>query len=245
MIVYVNDGTFEGLLTSIYDAYYKKDNPKEILKRNDFQYNLIYEPIFIETTEEKYSKVYEGIKHKIGMNALYTIYYSYLSCNPNIETLIYKYVKLGFKIGYKIDDFLHSPTVMMIEKEKNRVLGERHRILGFVRFSLIQNKIYYASIEPDNDILALITPHFANRFKTHNFIINDIKRNKCSIYSNGEWEIQNDCNLDHIKNSSLDDFECMWQTYFKYTNIKERENLKLQKRHMPKRYWKYLIETQQ
>lgn len=245
MIVYVNDGSFEGLLTSIYDAYYRKDNPEEIFKSYDFQGGLISEPVFIETNEEKYSKVYESIKGKIGMNAIYTIYYSYLSCNPNIETLIYKYIRLGFKLGNKIEDFFHHPTVMSIEKEKNRVLGERHRILGFVRFSLIQNKVYYASIEPDNDILALITPHFANRFKNNNFIINDIKRNKCSIYSNGEWELQDDCNIDYIKNSSLDEFESLWKTYFKYTNIKERQNLTLQKHHMPKRYWKHLIETQQ
>lgn len=245
MVVYINDGSFEGLLTSIYDAYYRKDNPEEIFKHSDFQPGLIYTPIFITTDEEKYSKVYNAIIDKIGIVSMDNIYYSHLSCNPKIETIIYKYVRLGFSIGKTIENHLHNPIVMSIEKEKNKVLGERHRFLGFVRFSLLPNNIYYASIEPDNDILELITPHFTRRFNTHNFMIHDIKRNKCSIYHNDDWSIQTDFNINLEKYSSSDEFESLWKTYFKYTNIKERQNLTLQKRCMPKRYWKHILETEE
>ena len=36
----------------------------------------------------------------------------------------------------------------------------------------------------------------------------------------------------------------MWKDYFDSTNIKERKNMKLHIRHVPKRYWKYLSEKQ-
>ena len=39
-----------------------------------------------------------------------------------------------------------------------------------------------------------------------------------------------------------DEFEDLWRNYFKSTTIKERINLKLQKRSMPKRYWNNLTE---
>ena len=38
------------------------------------------------------------------------------------------------------------------------------------------------------------------------------------------------------------DFESLWKTFYNSVNIKERENIKLQKQHMPKRYWNHLTE---
>jgi probable DNA metabolism protein len=39
-------------------------------------------------------------------------------------------------------------------------------------------------------------------------------------------------------------FQQLWKEYFRSITIKERINLKLQRQHMPKRYWKYLTELQ-
>ena len=40
-------------------------------------------------------------------------------------------------------------------------------------------------------------------------------------------------------------FQEMWRSYFKALTIKERKNPKLQRQHMPRRYWKYITELQQ
>jgi probable DNA metabolism protein len=37
-------------------------------------------------------------------------------------------------------------------------------------------------------------------------------------------------------------YQSMWKGYCKNISIRERMNLKLQKQHMPKRYWKFLPE---
>jgi probable DNA metabolism protein len=39
-------------------------------------------------------------------------------------------------------------------------------------------------------------------------------------------------------------FQKLWKAYFKSLTIKERINPKLQRQHLPKRYWKYLTEKQ-
>ena len=39
-------------------------------------------------------------------------------------------------------------------------------------------------------------------------------------------------------------YQELWKGYFKAMTIKERINLKLQRQHLPKRYWKYLTEKQ-
>jgi probable DNA metabolism protein len=39
-------------------------------------------------------------------------------------------------------------------------------------------------------------------------------------------------------------YQELWKQYFDSVNIKARRNMKLHIQHVPKRYWKYLIEKQ-
>ena len=58
-----------------------------------------------------------------------------------------------------------------------------------------------------------------------------------------EMEFNEDPN--NIENIVTEDeplYQQLWQQYFNSVNIAARKNLKLHIRHMPKRYWKYLIE---
>jgi len=40
-------------------------------------------------------------------------------------------------------------------------------------------------------------------------------------------------------------FQNLWRDYLKAITIRERRNLKLQRQHLPKRFWKYLTEKQE
>ena len=39
-------------------------------------------------------------------------------------------------------------------------------------------------------------------------------------------------------------FQALWKNYFQTIAIKERENLKLQMKFVPKKYWKYITEME-
>jgi probable DNA metabolism protein len=39
-------------------------------------------------------------------------------------------------------------------------------------------------------------------------------------------------------------YQVLWRDYFKHVNIPARKNTKLHIRHVPKRYWKLLVEKQ-
>ena len=41
MIHYIYDGSFEGILTAIYHAYYNKEIPEQILSEDDLQESLM------------------------------------------------------------------------------------------------------------------------------------------------------------------------------------------------------------
>lgn len=248
MICYIYDNSFEGLLTAIYDSYYKGPKPDVIIPMRDFQDNFIYENIIITTELEKSRKVYTSIKSKISDTALENVYNAYLSEIPDISTNIYKYLVFGWKVGKAIDLYLTDSRVLVIHKAVQKVQFENHRLSGLVRFKKIKGNIFYSSIEPDHNVLALLAPHFAERLMDQKWIIHDLKRSLAAVYDTKKWILQtlysktkDPFNTTMIKETDMD-FENLWKLYFKHISIESKRNIKLQKQHMPARYWPHLTE---
>ena len=61
MIQYIYDGSFDGLLTSIYEAYYRKEKIDDIVPEDSVEENFLVEKIYMETDREKAEKVYVAI----------------------------------------------------------------------------------------------------------------------------------------------------------------------------------------
>lgn len=243
MIYYIYDGSFDGLLTCIYESYYRKETPEQILFQEDGQENLLVQKIYIERDKDKSQKVYNAIKTKISPQALQNIFYTFLSERADSGSLIYEYVKLGFKMGKRVDGHISDDRVLDLHKAVQKVTREKHRILGLVRFQKLGSNFYYASLTPDHQILGLIAPHFAKRMADQNWVIHDLKRNMAAIYDQREW-VLTDMVLDKpIAVGEEEEFyQKLWKEYFKSITIKNRINPRLQKQYMPKRYWKHLVE---
>lgn len=56
MLYYIYDGSFDGLLTAIYDTYYNKDFPEQIASQDSFIDNFLITKVYIRTDEEKSKK---------------------------------------------------------------------------------------------------------------------------------------------------------------------------------------------
>ena len=244
MLKLIYEDSFQGFLTAIYYAFYSKNQVTSIDTDNYTNVDMLTTVKYLETDMEKYEKVKDAIVIKIDPLALKKIYTLYLSNNINKGMICYKYLKTAFNLGSDIHKHLYLDVVREVNLIERKVTLESHRFTGFVRFSLINNKFLYSSIEPDNNILELISPHFERRFSNEYWIIHDTKRNIASIYNKVSWEIieMNEEIYNSLKNYN-DEFEDLCKNYFKSTAIKERTNPKLQKRMMPKRYWKNLTET--
>lgn len=246
MDILLYDGTFEGFLTCIYDAFYSKSKPNGIYSKNEFSTPLLLGNIIeVDSDETKFKKVRDAIKNKIDSLCLKKIYIVYLSNYVDKGILILEYLKKAFKIGSHIHLFLNIDCVRQIDEISRRVTSESHRFKGFVRFNYINNKFLYSAIGPDNDILELLAEHFKKRFSQEYFIIHDISRGKALIYNRKSYEIFPMSIDDYKVLKEHDDEYCdLWKTYFKSTTINERRNLKLQARMMPRRYWKHIFEVQ-
>ena len=243
MIIYFYDGTFEGLLTSIYDGFYATNPPDIISIKNIYEVDLLSEVINIETDTIKYKKVENSIVTNLNSLCLKKLYSVFLSNKENKEMICFNYLKLAFKIGPNIHKYLHNDLVKSIDSISKSVSFESHRLKGLIRFSYINDEFLYSSIEPDNNILEFISPHFQKRFTNEYWIIHDIKRGVASIYNKISWEIV-EIDIEAYKElkNYTDEFHELWRSYFKSTTITERINLRHQKGQMPKRYWKHLTE---
>mgnify|MGYP002783253765 CR=1 FL=1 len=245
MNIYIYDDTFEGLLTSIYNGFYSKIPPTCIYSKKENNTPLLLgEIIEIQTDFQKFNKVKNAIINKIDALCLKKTYLVYLSNHEEKGMLIFKYLKTAFKLGKDCHAFLNLEIIRLVDTINRRVSFEAVRLKGFIRFKSINDKFLYSSIEPDNDILELIGDHFKNRFKNEYFIIHDISREKAIVYNKISYEII-DMSIDDYEKLNVlnDEYTTLWSAYFKSTTITERENHRLQRQMMPKRYWKHIFET--
>ncbi len=243
MLHYIFDGSFEGMLTAIYEAYYSGSSPDGIYEDNNYQQSLEATVYIVETNAEKARKVFDSIKYKISEQALKTVYYTFLSELNEAPTCIYQYLRLGYKLGARIDGYLQNDWVRKTEFIKQKVFSENHLMLGLLRFELLDNGIYYAGYNPTYNITALLAVHFKDRLADQHWIIHDTRRGVCAVYDKHEWiltYITDDFKVTLCEKELL--FQELWKRFYKAICIEERKNHRLRKQHMPVRYWKYLSE---
>ena len=112
-------------------------------------------------------------------------------------------------------------------------------------------KVIYSIVEPDYNVLPLITAHFKDRFADQQWLIWDAKR-RYGIYYDKEKvstvqmtfseDTQNGKEISRMYDEKEMLYHQLWQQYFKSVSISARKNTKLHLQHMPSRYWKYLPE---
>ncbi|MEJ6949620.1 TIGR03915 family putative DNA repair protein [Natronospora cellulosivora (SeqCode)] len=243
MNYYLYDGSFPGMLTAVYQAFYARENLTNIIYCEDYQTGLFDKKINVETDLDKSDKVYKAIKEKISLDSLKKIYYCYLSEEKKSGQYIYQYLRLGFKIGNKIDNYLNHDIVDKVYKLSNKVAKEKHLLLGLLRFRKMENGFFYAPFEPDYNIITLLAPHFAGRLADQQWLIHDKKRDIAILYNKKEWvltEYDQSLALNYTEDEAY--YQELWQNFYENIAIKNRNNPRVQKQFMPKRYWKHLVE---
>lgn len=249
----IYDGSFNGFLTAIFIAFEEKAQVADIQINTVSQNGLFSETETVFTQVEKAKRVWDGIQKK-NHTAIKNIYFAYLSETKGIELLLYRYIRKLFANQESIHYDYSDGLVLKISQLAKSVGREKHRMEAFVRFQLTQDEIYFANVEPDFDVLPLISKHFRSRYADQQWLIYDVKRQYGIFYNLEKVEIVSlDLNEIYTNSISKSDrflneeysYQDLWTNYFKSTNIKSRINMKLHNQHVPKRYWKYLSEKRE
>ena len=254
MTVYTFDGTMDGLLTAVFDAFALHEQPDQLLKQGD-ALPLFCEHLYrVSTDEEKARRVWTGLEKRLPCEALKLISVSWLSEQPELPTPLFLYICKVFRQGDISKNFA-DPDVLEVTNIARRVLHEQLRMKQFIRFQKAKDGTYLAVVSPDHNVLPLITHHFSDRFNDQPWLIYDAKRHYGYYYDGAEViriTFENESTVPfNLSNGKLnaetlsnDDqlFQDLWRTYFKAICIRERMNPRKQLSDMPRRYWKYMTE---
>jgi probable DNA metabolism protein len=264
------DGTWEGLLTAVFDAYAGRLGDVYITQDAPG----LFESRMVATDKTKAARVEAGLR-KQGGELLGTLYSAFLSCLP-VENHILGVMRKAFAgknplanvvQGPRMDRVPGGETVDYADEDVRQVLYasrqtgmEINRFMGFVRFVEVDvdngdaavptgsgvTLAYAADIAPGPDILERLGRHFHERFQSQRFIIRDTKRRKILCSDEHGWWIvtlgANDPMPPLPKDGVIEE---MWKRYFKTIANPARKNLKLQQHFVPKKYRENLTEFRQ
>lgn len=251
MITLIYDGTFEGLLTAVFEIYEHKLTEVSICPEHLLQPNFFDAKRSIVSDTVKANRVLKGLHQRLAAGGVQRLYAAHLSEIAGEEDNLLGFIRYAFSTNETIEQDFGNKYVMRLSYVLKLVRREKHRMEAFVRFQKMADGIFYASIEPDFNVLPLILNHFKKRYADQKWIIYDIKR-AYGIYYDLQDAVFIQLNFASSKQDgktlissySEDEtlYQALWKDYFKHVNIPARKNTKLHLQHVPKRYWKHLTE---
>jgi probable DNA metabolism protein len=246
----LTDGSFEGLLTAIFDCYANKVKASNIVAETQYQPGLFGRIEFTRTDLEKAKRVSRKLK-QIDISFFKTLYCIFLSEHLKREMLIYNLVAKMLRNPEQVKGDYRDAEVLRAKEIRKEVGREVHRMHAFVRFQRMADDIWFAAIKPDFDVIPLIGDHFEKRYADQKWVIYDVKRSYGLSYDLEKMEY---VELDFTASLTPEKlntrvlhkdeiaYQTLWQEYFKSVDIASRRNMKLHIRHVPKRYWRYMME---
>ncbi len=255
-MTYIFDNTLRGFLCCVFEYYFRKDNHVKVIPQRLHTPSLINDEIIIYADDVRAMRVWKGLQKKITEEWQLKLYCTFLSELPESYQALFDCICYFFDSKTIVYTNYGSEHILAVNKLSRKVQHERHRMKGFIRFQKTKDNMYYAAIEPDHNILPLLSTHFKNRFADQQWIIYDKKRDyglHYNLHTVEEIQLNFDPQMQNQQNTMLPDsvaeeqealYQTLWKDYYSSVNIKERKNTKLHTQFLPKRYWRYLSEKQ-
>ncbi|MBR5536140.1 MAG: TIGR03915 family putative DNA repair protein [Clostridia bacterium] len=239
------DSTFDGFLTAVHHTVTNRIRPALICPEGDVQLQFNSTIEHIPTDNRNSDLVRRTLCDNAGYDTFKRCYYVFLSSAEDSIMTSYNYILYALKYGKHTSDYMSVPEIFRAYKLERQVAHEADRMRGFLRFAVMEGGVEYAPMEPENDILALLMPHFADRLKNTPFVIHDLLRQKAGICTRGTWFITDAEDLTP-PNLSEDEkaYRKLWKTFYSAISIRERKNERLQTQMMPKKCRKHMTEHQ-
>jgi probable DNA metabolism protein len=240
---YVYDGSFEGMLTGIFQAFARHETPLSIVCEEHLQLSVFDECLVLSTDEEQAFRVRRSISLRFGEEAYEAIRRVFLSDDPEKDIIIYRYLSLLYKQGRAQITNLSHPVIAAFNKIDNYVLKETQYHRQFIRFAKMPNNVYVARISPRACVVPLLMDYFATRFNTQPFLIYDETHHMAGIFDMKDWRLVRGEELILPKEESDEvAYQQMWKRFYDAICNRERFNPGLRRQLMPKRFWGHLSE---
>lgn len=242
-IIYLYDGSCVGMLSCIFEAFDKKENPRDICCFDDEQPSL-FEKREVAADPTLAERVLRGVRGKLGPQAEQWILDAYYSCLAHRELAALEFVKVGFIKGPGMASLLNHPQVFPLFSASRKLRHEAHQYTGFVRFSE-HGGVLVSVIQPKNFILPFIEPHFSDRFPKERYLIYDQTHRYALAVQCRESRL---VPLEGLQLPDADAgeqaYRALWRQFYDTIAIEARHNPRCRMNHLPKRYWDCMAELE-
>lgn len=237
-LVYACDGSLAGALCCVFESYTRKELPMDILLSGEPTLFPLRE---VETDEAHAQRVWRSLE-RISQEVCQWVRDIWYACGDGRLMLIYRFIRLAYAHGARVTAMYADPVGAAAFAAVRTVGNEAHFMKEFLRFSDYSGALV-SIIEPKCIVLPFLQEHFASRFPEETFLIYDKTHGMALFYRPYEAVIQEVEELELPPAGETEQaFRTLWRGYYDAIAIEGRYNPKCRMGHMPKRYWKNMIE---
>lgn len=247
---FIYDGTFEGLLTGIFDSYDKKRLPIKIVQRHRANEHLFGEELRVITNPQKADRVAKKLR-EISPAFFNHLAMAFNSQEEGIEMLLFNLICISLKEQGKNPGNFSHPDQLRLMEIVEKIQGEIQRMLSLVHFQRLADSIWLSTVEPVFDLLPFLSNHFKNRNANQKWVVYDLARDYglyYNLHNVQALQIENEALLrqwpsqESIPEEEESGNQQLWKNFFSSANMASAHNTKLCIKHLPRRYWPYLSE---
>ncbi|MBQ9347715.1 MAG: TIGR03915 family putative DNA repair protein [Oscillibacter sp.] len=241
-VIYLYDGTFDGFLSCVFEAYLRREAPLSIQWEEEAQPSL-FDTRPVPTDPARADRVYRKLQ-AVSPYGLNLVCKCFLTCLSDREIHMFRLIAKLLKEGPGFLSNLSDETLYPVAYAVRKLNTEAHLLKGFLRFSDLGG-VLAAEMEPKNRVLPLLRAHFCARYQEEAFFIYDRTHKEALFYAGGRCELGP---LDEFRMAPPDGAEAayrrLWKRFYDTIAIRERENPRKRMSSMPKRYWGVMTEFQ-
>ncbi len=249
-VAYLHDGSLEGLLCCVFESYVRHERPEDIVPEKLHQPRLGQSALFVSTDYDRALRVRRGIEREAGARAFGAVVRASAHDAPETGATVLAFVRYVMDRGVRrnrkrsVLSDESNPIVGNLLALERRVSNEEEKMRQFVRFSELENGVWFARCNPNARVVPLVMPHFVARFNIQPFMIYDENHEMAGIYDGNDWQLVAGDAANIPARTAEDSYiERLWQRFYDTLSIEARYNPELRRHFMPVRLWKNLPET--
>lgn len=174
------DGSFNGFLSAVFQVFEQKIQVNDIISNQNIQGGLFSDIIRVSTNDIQARRVWYAVQ-KENHSAIKNIYFAFLSESTGIEFLLYKYIRLIMLNDSTSSTYCSEEVILKINQLAGLVGREKKRMEAEVELQSIYPDLKLAYIEPNFNVLPLLSRFVRSCYRDSDWILFDLKR-KYGIY---------------------------------------------------------------
>ncbi len=248
LTVYLHDDSFTGFLTAVERAVHAGPGEAAVAASPAWTPSLFDEAVRVHPEEAAVRRLLDRVRAFGGAGAARRLVTLHLSESPDAGPVALAYVRLLLARGAPVDGYHAHPAVRRMLDLTASVGREIHRFHGLLRFTEIAPELLAAVFEPDHNILLPVARYFCVRLRAQPWIIHDRRRSLAARWDRRRLETLagDDIRawLEQAADRTLADrHPDLWRAFFRSVAVPGRENSRVQRQNMPRRYWSCLPEV--